>query len=103
MGVVQAGGWGLAGGGISALIGLSGTIAAAGFRWPWQNRPSGVWTRATIGLIGLLTGAAVAAAAHSEIAGQWPALIMGASAPSVVRGILTRIEVRERSAPDGPG
>ena len=41
-------------------------------------------------------GSAVAAAAHAQMTGEWPALIVGASASSVIRGILSRVEVTER-------
>jgi hypothetical protein len=50
-----------------------------------------------------VVGATVAAATHGQISAAWPALIMGASAPSVIRGILSRIEVAERKLDTSEG
>jgi uncharacterized membrane protein len=96
MDVIQAGMWGLAGGAIAALIGLSGAIIAAGFRWPWHDDQEGKWPRLVVAAIGVAVGGLVAAAAHTQMSGEWPALIMGAAAPSVIRGILSKVEVNER-------
>lgn len=93
--------WGLAGGAIAGLLAMSADVAAAGFRWPWKYNQDGVWPRVFVVVVGLLAGALVAAAASSQLASAWPALIMGASAPSVVRGALRRVEVTERKSPDG--
>ena len=43
----------------------------------------------------------VAGAAHAEMSGPWPALLMGVGAPSVVKGVLSRIEVSEIQRPLG--
>jgi hypothetical protein len=99
MDLVEAAGWGLAGGASAGLISISTSVVAAGFRWPWQRRSKGaIWPYLFVAGVGIVVGAVVAAAAHSQITGEWPALIMGASAPSVVRGIVGRIEVAESKA-----
>jgi hypothetical protein len=42
---------------------------------------------------GLLLGAVVAAAAHGQMSGPWPAFIFGISAPATIRGVLSGVEV----------
>ena len=42
---------------------------------------------------GLLLGALVAAAAHSQMSGAWPAFVIGAGAPATIRGLLSGVEV----------
>jgi hypothetical protein len=101
MDLVDAGSWGLAGGAAAALINVSAAVAAAGYRWPWRRYRDGVWPRVFVGTVGMLVGSVVAAAAHGQISGPWPALVMGASAPSVIRGILAGVEVSERKSPAG--
>jgi uncharacterized membrane protein len=96
MGVVEAAGWGLAGGTVAGLIGLSAAVVAAGYRWPWRFSVDGIWPHLFVVAIGLIVGAVVAAAAHTQMTGAWPALIMGACAPSVIRSVLSRVEVTER-------
>lgn len=98
MGIGEAGLWGMAGGAVAGLVSLSAAIVSANFRWPWRRASGGdgVWPYFVVGAINLVVGAVVAAATHGQIDGAWPALIMGASAPSVIRGILSRIEVTER-------
>lgn len=96
MDLVQAAAWGIAGGISAGLISFSSSIVAAGHRWPWHDNGMGAFPYATVFAIGLIIGGVVAGAAHNQITGEWPALIMGASAPSVLRGVLTRIEVAER-------
>jgi hypothetical protein len=106
MGVGEAAAWGMAGGAVAALVSISAAIVGAGFRWPWRRLPDGdgVWPYLTVGAINLAIGSVVAAATHSQIDGAWPALIMGASAPSVIRRILSHIEVTERKVGGGePG
>jgi hypothetical protein len=97
--VAEAAMWGLAGGAAAGLLGLSGAVVSANFRWPWRGRRHGIWPHVFVQVVGLAVGAAVAAAAHEQITGGWPALLMGASAPSVIRGALSRVEVVDR----GPG
>jgi hypothetical protein len=101
VGIVQAGTWGLAGGVVAGLISLSTAVVAANFRWPWRGRRDGIWPRLFVVTAGLLIGTIVAASAHGQITGEWPALIMGAAAPSLVRGVLSRIEVQEAKPSDG--
>jgi hypothetical protein len=95
MGVVEAAGWGLAGGAVAGLIGLSSAVVAAGYRWPWRLSSDGVWPHLFVATAGLIVGTLVAASAHAQMTGAWPALVMGACAPSVIRGILSRVEVSE--------
>jgi hypothetical protein len=92
MGLIEAGAWGLTGGMVAGLIALSAAITARKFRWPRRHER---WPRLTVVAMGLVVGAAVAGAAHGQLAGELPALIMGASAPSVIRGMLNRVEVVE--------
>lgn len=101
MGVVQAAIWGLAGGAAAGLVGLSAAIVAAGFRWPWHDNDGGMWPHVFVVSVGLLVGALVSGAAHAQMTGAWPALVMGASAPSVIRGVLSRVEVTERKPETG--
>lgn len=99
MGLFEAAAWGMTGGAVAGLASLAAAIVAADFRWPWRrssNGGDGVWPYLVVAVINLVVGAVVAAATHSQLTGAWPALIMGVSAPSVVRGILSRIEVTER-------
>jgi hypothetical protein len=108
MGVVEAGAWGLAGGLVAGLISLSGAVIKAGFRWPWdatnqskdassENRDAdqSIWPHMFVFGVGLVVGTLVAAAAHQQMSGDWPAFLLGAGAPSVVRGAVERIEVAE--------
>jgi hypothetical protein len=95
MGLVEAGGWGLCGGIAAGLVALAAAITAAGFKWPWRGNEDGPWPRFCVYATGVIVGTVVAAAAHSEMSGALPALLMGASAPSVIRGAVSRIEVSE--------
>lgn len=107
MGVIESGAWGLAGGLAAGLISLMAAVVAAGFRWPWQQVAEEstppqrhvveeVWPRLFVMSGGPVVGALVAAAASAQMSGPWPAFIMGVSAPSMVRGMLSRVEVTER-------
>lgn len=98
MDLMEAGAWGLCGGLCAGLVGLAAVIRSSGFRWPWRKSEEGVWPHLVVGGIGIFVGGVVAAAAHAQISGAWPALIMGATAPSVLRGILSRVEVSEDKA-----
>lgn len=102
MGIIEAAAWGLAGGLAAGLIALSAEVVAAGFKWPWRNNDDGIWPRLFVTSVLLIVGALVAAAAHSQMTGGWPAFIMGASAPSVIRGAVSRVGVTE-SKPDEAG
>jgi hypothetical protein len=103
MGLVEAAAWGVAGGLAAALIALSVEITEAGFRWPWRGNDHGAGPRLFVLAAGLVLGALVAGAAHGQMTGAWPAFIMGASAPSVVRGVLSRVEVTEAKVGDVTG
>lgn len=91
MGLIEAAAWGLAGGAAAGLLALSAEVTAKG--WPSKQER---WIRVFAAAVGLVLGALVAGANHAQLAGAWPALIMGASAPSVLRGALSRLEVSER-------
>jgi len=99
----------LAGGLAAGLISLSGTVIGAGFHWPWRdangNRDSdkSVWPHMFVFGVGLVVGTLAAAAAHQQMSGDWPAFLMGAGAPSVVRGAIGRVQVAERKSVDGEG
>jgi hypothetical protein len=95
MGLLAAGGWGLLGGLVASLVGFGADIKAAGFRWPWHGDKYGPWPRLWVFGFGFVVGMVVAAAAHAEMTGAWPALLMGVGAPSVVKGAISRIEVSE--------
>jgi hypothetical protein len=98
MGLVEAGLWGLVGGGAAGLISTSAAVVAAGFQWPWHNNPDSLWPRFFVTFVGLIVGGAVAAAAHAQMTGAWPALLLGAAAPSVIRGVISRVEIEESKA-----
>jgi len=102
MGIIEAAAWGLAGGLAAGLIALSADVVTAGFKWPWREAEDGIGPRVFVTGVLLIVGALVAAAAHGQMTGGWPAFIMGASAPSVIRGAISRVEVTERK-PDEPG
>jgi len=95
MGVLEAAAWGLAGGAVAGLVGMSSAVVAEGYRWPWRYSSDGFWPHLFVAAIGLVVGAVVAAAAHAQMTGAWPALVMGACAPSVIRSVLSRVEVAE--------
>jgi uncharacterized membrane protein YfcA len=90
-----AGSWGLCGGVAAGLVALAASITTAGFRWPWHGNEDGPWPRFCVYAIGVVVGTVVAAAAHSQMSGALPALLMGVSAPSVIRGAVSRIEIKE--------
>jgi len=95
VGVIEAAGWGVAGGLVLGLISMAAEVTKARFRWPWRASVDGVWPRLFVFMVGLVVGGLVAAAAHNHILDPWPAFIMGAGAPSVIRGALSRVEVTE--------
>ena len=95
MGLFQASCWGLAGGLAAALISLVTEVTGQGFRWPWQEVPEQIWPRLFVLACSLILGGLVAAAAHAQITGAWPAFLMGASAPTIVRGALSRVDIIE--------
>jgi len=94
VGWIQAAAWGLAGGLAAGLVGLMTAVTAAGFKWPWRKGERG--PRLFVVGSGMLLGALVAAAAHSQMSGGWPAFVMGAGAPATIRGLLTGVEVSTR-------
>ncbi|MFI6541425.1 hypothetical protein ACIBHY_53860 [Nonomuraea sp. NPDC050547] len=107
LGVWQAALWGLAGGGAAALVSLSAAVKAAGYRWPWRRRGGAgqlraeevrerFWARLFVLATSLLLGAGVAAAAHGQMTGPWPAFLLGVGAEASVRGLLAGVEVSVR-------
>ncbi len=96
MGLVEAGLWGFCGGAAAGLVSLALAITKGGHKWPWRGNPDGPWPRICVYAIGVIVGMVVAAAAHSQMTGGLPALLMGASAPSVIKGGLSKVEVEEK-------
>jgi hypothetical protein len=90
----QAASWGLAGGLAVGVLAVMTAVTTAGFKWPWKRGEFG--PRLFVISCGLLLGALVAAAAHSQMSGEWPAFVIGAGAPATVRGLLSGIEVEEK-------
>ena len=84
--------WGIAGGLAAGVLMLMTAVTTAGFRWPWKRGELG--PRLFVVGCGLLLGALVAAAAHSQMNDGWPAFVMGAAAPATIRGLLSGIEVQ---------
>ena len=94
MGLIAAGAWGMTGGLAAGLASIAAAIRTAGFRWPWERGEAWPWFVVTA--IGIVLGAIVAAAAHGQMSGPWPALLMGIGAPAVIHGALNGAEVAER-------
>lgn len=103
MSVIAAAAWGVLGGTLAGLVSISAAIIAAGFRWPSHGNDDGIWPRMFVFAVGIVVGGGVAAAAHSEMTGAWPAFIMGVGAPAVIRGALSHLEVAERKTAEVSG
>ncbi|WP_405787220.1 hypothetical protein OG753_04170 [Streptomyces sp. NBC_00029] len=88
----QAALWGLAGGGAASVFSLSAAVVSAGYTWPWRKEGD-LGPRLFVVVAGLVLGALVATAAHSQISGPWPAFIFGIGAPTTIRGLLSGVEV----------
>ncbi|WP_210586881.1 hypothetical protein [Streptomyces sp. GESEQ-35] len=101
----QAALWGLAGGGAASVLSFTTAVVSSGYSWPWRKKnddgePAGeLGPRLFVLAAGALLGAAVAAAAHDQISGPWPAFIFGVGAPATLRGLLSGVEVAPRSDP----
>ncbi|WP_405933612.1 hypothetical protein [Streptomyces sp. NBC_00827] len=95
----QAALWGLTGGGAASLLSLSASVVAGGYKWPWRNDKGDLAPRLFVLGCGLALGAVVAAAAHDQMNGPWPAFIFGISAPATIRGILSGVEVEPKPRP----
>ena len=103
MGLIEAATWGVLGGLAAALVSVSGDVMSAGFKWPWRGNET-FWPRMFVAGVGVILGGMVSTAAHAQVSGVWPAFIMGAGAPSVVRGVLSKIAVAEgKKDPALPG
>ncbi|MEU5869785.1 hypothetical protein ABZ815_52095 [Nonomuraea sp. NPDC047529] len=105
LGALEAALWGLAGGGSAALVSLSAAVKAAGYRWPWRRRITTddearerFWARLFVLGGTCVLGSLVAAAAHGQMSGPWPAFLLGLSAEASVRGILGGVEVSVRKS-----
>jgi hypothetical protein len=87
----------MAGGLAAGLATVAAAIRAEGYKWPWEKGYAWPWF--TVTTIGITLGGIVAAAAHSQMSGPWPALLMGIGAPAVIHGALstTEVAVRKRS------
>ena len=96
----QAASWGLAGGLAAGVLALMTAVHSAGYRWPWKHGEFG--PRLFVLGCGLFLGALVAAAAHSQMSGAWPAFVIGLGAPSTIRGFLTGVEVDVKLPSDTP-
>ncbi len=97
----QAALWGLVGGLAAGVLLFMTEVKAAGYRWPYTREEVG--PRLTFLGCGVLLGALVASAAHA-LSGAWPAFLIGAGAPAVVRGVASGVEVSEKPPPGaGPG
>jgi hypothetical protein len=96
----QAASWGLAGGLAAGVLMLMTAVTAAGFQWPWRRDEVG--PRLFVVSCGLLLGALVAAAAHSQMSGGWPAFVMGAGAPATIRGLLSGVQVHSEPSVEPP-
>jgi hypothetical protein len=94
----EAASWGLAGGLAAGVLAFMIALKAARFKWPWKRDE--FWPRLCFYGCGLLLGALVAAAAHSQMSGAWPAFVIGAGAPATIRGLLSGVEV-DTAAPPG--
>ncbi|WP_188197260.1 hypothetical protein [Nonomuraea sp. SYSU D8015] len=108
LGVLEAALWGLAGGGAAALVSLIAAIKAAGYRWPWRGKDrtdqeirEHFWARFAVLGGSLLLGSIVAAAAHGQMSGPWPAFLLGVGAEASVRGLLAGVEVAVRKEAGG--
>jgi hypothetical protein len=95
MGWLATAAWGMVGGLAAGLMSLMAAVSAAKYRWPWQHSDEEFLPRLFVFCGSVVLGALIAAAAHGQISGPWPAFSMGVGAPSVVRGMLSHIEVTE--------
>jgi uncharacterized membrane protein YfcA len=95
----QAGLWGLIGGGAASVLSFTTAIVSSGYTWPWRKKDEDVGPRLFVLAAGAVLGAAVAAAAHDQISGPWPAFIFGIGAPATIKGLLSGVEVSPRTLP----
>ena len=72
------------------MLSLTTAVVSNGYRW-WDRRELG--PRLFVFGGALLLGTLVAAAAGNEMSGAWPAFVIGAGAPSTIRGLLSGIQV----------
>ncbi|WP_155368026.1 hypothetical protein [Catellatospora vulcania] len=93
MTVLQAAIWGVAGGAVAALVVLIADVVAAKFLWPYAAGTGRA--RMFVLVAQLLISGVVAAAAHQQISGPWPALLLGVTAPATIRAALANVEVTE--------
>ena len=74
------------------MVSLSAAVVSAKYSWPWRKEGE-LWPRLFVLAAGLVLGALVAAAAHDQMSGPWPAFIFGIGAPATIRGVLSGVEV----------
>ncbi|MDL2080094.1 hypothetical protein QNN03_26995 [Streptomyces sp. GXMU-J15] len=86
--------WGLTGGAAAGLVSFASAVKAASYTWPSSKT---LGPRLTVDAISVVLGGLVAAAAHSQMSGPWPAFIFGITAPATIRGVLSGVEVTPRS------
>ncbi|MFE3639052.1 hypothetical protein [Streptomyces sp. NPDC059168] len=77
---------------------FTAAVVSAGCRWPWKRtrgRAQGgdVWPRLFVAAAEAVLGTLVAAAAHEQISGPWPAFIFGIGGPAAIRGLRSGVEV----------
>ncbi|WP_033287057.1 hypothetical protein [Streptomyces sp. NRRL F-525] len=95
----QAAAWGLAGGGAASVLSFITGVVSAGYSWPWRGRKKKELGPRLFVLTALaVLGAVVAAAAHDQISGPWPAFIFGVGAPATIRGLLSGVEISPGSS-----
>jgi hypothetical protein len=93
MSVLVAAIWGLAGGFASAVVSFAALVAGNNYGWPFRGNRDGPWPYLAVYLCGVVVGGIATAAAHDQMTGAWPALMVGVGAPAIIRGALTRVEV----------
>ncbi|MGR3875638.1 hypothetical protein ACUXZZ_44670 [Streptomyces graminifolii] len=99
----QAAAWGLASGGAASVLSFLTAVVSSGYSWPWRGRKKKELGPRLFVLTALaVLGAVVAAAAHDQISGPWPAFIFGVGAPATIRGLLSGVEISPTSSPITP-
>lgn len=101
MSLIAAGLWGLLGGLAAGLVAMSAAVVSAKFEWPWNRNKNKMGPYLFVAGVGIVVGTIVAAAAHTQMTGAWPAFLMGVSAPSVIRTAVSKTEVTASTKPAG--
>ena len=82
------------------LVSLVAAIKAADYHWPKELYEHGVWPYVVVVGAGFIVSGVVAAAAHAQMSGPWPALLLGVCAPTMMSKFLSGIEVTEGKPKD---